>query len=222
MKKSIRLLLIFLVMALLTGCGSPSKEKIQEVQGIYAQLVSRHNEVIELYAGIEDDSFSDKLDEMAENINSIGQQDMKSLTNEEIEQIAEELQQNISIYDEILSSIEEIEGGKETAAEQLAVPVTIQNNTGLELYQIYLYKAGETDKGDNLVADIEYLDGYQTLNILNIYMEEGETLWYLEAMDEEGNAIESSEVDFSGWQGGDITIRMNFNFDSMEGWLELE
>lgn len=222
MKKNMRLLTACLLVVFLTGCGGPSREKIEEVQNIYAQLVNKHNEVIEVYANIEDDSFSKELDQMAENINSIGQQDMKSLTNEEIEEIADELQQNITMYNDILSSIEKIVDEKEEVKELLSVPVTIQNNTGIKLYQIYLYQAGQEDKGDNLAADIEYLDGYQTLNILNIYMEETETLWYLEAMDEEGNTIEAAEVDFSGMTGKDVTIRMNFSFDTMEGWLELE
>lgn len=222
MKKSMRILTVCLVMAVLTGCGGPSKEKIEEVQNIYAQLVSRHNEVIEIYSNIEDDSFSAELDKMAVNINSIGQQDMKGLTNEEIEEIAAELQQNIAMYDDIISSIEKIMEENGEKEDLLAVPVTIQNNTGIKLYQVYLYRAGQEDKGENLVADIEYLDGYQTLNILNIYMEEADTLWYLETMDEEGNMIESAEVDFTGWAGKDVTIRMNFSFDTMEGWLEVE
>lgn len=206
-------------MIFMTACGGPSKAKVEEVQGVYAQLVDRHNEVVALYANMEHDELSQQLDEMAENLKSIGQQDTKEMSNEELDEIIADLNENIAKYDEILASIEEIE---EEDKKIQAIPVTLKNNTGVSFYQLYLYKASETDKGENLVEDMGYLEGNQTCNILNLYMAEEEMLWHLEALDEEGNVIESADIDFTGYGEDGVTVLMEYSFDSMEGWLELE
>lgn len=206
-------------MIFMTACGGPSKAKVEEVQGVYAQLVDRHNEVVALYANMEHDELSQQLDEMAENLKSIGQQDTKEMSNEELDEIIADLNENIAKYDEILASIEEIE---EEDKKIQAIPVTLKNNTGVSFYQLYLYKASETDKGENLVEDMGYLEGNQTCNILNLYMTEEEMLWHLEALDEEGNVIESADIDFTGYGEDGVTVLMEYSFDSMEGWLELE
>lgn len=205
--------------AVMTACGGPSEEKVQEVQESYAQLVSRHNEVIESYAGLNDDTLNGKLDEMAENLNSIGQQDTKNMTDEELDAIIANLNENIAMYDEIHASIEEM---KQQEKEILSVPVALVNHTGIDFYQMYLYKASETDKGKNLVEDMEYLGGNAIGNIVSLYMTEDEMLWHLEAMDLDGNVIEDTEIDLSGYEEDGVTIHMNFSFDSMEGWVELE
>lgn len=219
-KKSALLLVVGVTVALMTACGGPSKEKVKEVQEVYAQLVNRHNEVVEAYAGMSDETLGRQLDEMAENLNTIGQQDTKNMTDEELDKIIADLNENIVMYDDIYASMEEMKQQEEE--EILAIPVTLVNHTGLELYQMYLYKASETDKGDNLVEDMEYLDGNATFNILNLYMTEEEMLWHLEAMDEKGNVIESADIDFTGYGEDGVTVHMKFSFDTMEGWVELE
>ena len=221
MKKKVQVLLIGLAVMAVAGCGGPTKEKIEEVQSVYAELVNRHNEVVEEYADFEDTSLSIELDKMAEKINNMGQQDTKDMTDAELDGIIADLREDIAVYDDILTSIEKIKE-EEEKEEMHAIPVTIKNNTGVKLFQLYLYKAAEKDKGDNLAEDIGYLDGYQTLNILNLYMMEDEMLWNLEAKDEEGNIIESAEVDFAGYNENGVTVSMEYSFDSMEGWLELE
>lgn len=221
MKKKVQVLLIGLAVISAAGCGGPSKEKVEEVQSVYAELVSRHNEVVEEYADSEDTSLSTQLDEMAEKINDIGQQDTKDMTNDELDGIIADLKENIAVYDDILVSIEKIRE-EEKKEEMYAVPITIKNNTGVKLFQLYLHKASEEDKGDNLAEDIGYLDGYQTLNILNLYMTEDDMLWHLEAIDEEGNVIESADVDLTGYGDDGVTVSMEYSFDTMEGWVNLE
>ena len=56
MKNKGKIMGICLAVTAACACGSPSGEKIAKVQGIYADLVSFHNEVVEEYAGLEDDS----------------------------------------------------------------------------------------------------------------------------------------------------------------------
>lgn len=219
MKKRVYITAACLLMIFMTACGGPSKAKVEEVQSVYAQLVDRHNEVVALYANLEHDELSQQLDEMAESLKSIGQQDTKEMTNEELDEIIVDLNEHIARYDEILASIEEIEAEDK---EIQAIPVTLKNNTGVSLYQLYLYKASETDKGENLVEDMGYLDGNQTCSILNLYMTEDEMLWRLEALDEDGNVIESADIDFTGCGEDGVTVLMEYSFDSMEGWLELE
>lgn len=216
-----KILLICLSVLAVTGCGGSLAERITRVQGIYADLVSLHNEVVEEYSGLEDNSFDAELDEMAEKIESIGQQDGETMTGEELDAIADEMKQYIETHEEILAAIQEMESGG-TEEKIYEVPVTIENNTGVEIYNLYLYKASDTDKGKNLAEDIGYLDAFQTINVLNLYMTEEETLWHLEATEDDGNVIEDVDVDFTGKLEEGTTIVMKFSFDSMEGWVEMQ
>lgn len=219
MKKRVYILVTCLLMINMAACGNPSKEKIEEVQNVYAQLVSLHNDVVDQYAQLDNEELSEQLDAMAENIKSIGYQDAKDMTNKELDQVIADLNENIATYDDILASIEEI---KSKDKGIIAIPVTLRNNTAVTLYELYLHKASETDKGENLLEDMEYLEGGDTCNILNLYMKEDEMLWQLEALDEDGNIIESVEIDFTGYGEDGVTVLMEFSFDSMEGWVELE
>lgn len=216
-----RMILICLAAITASACGSPSGEKIAKVQGIYADLVNLHNEVVEEYAGLEDDSFSAELDGMADKIDAIGQMDTQGMTNEELDAVVDEMDGYKEKYNGMLASMQEMKGG-EAEKEVLEVPVTIENNTGVSIYELYLYKASDTDKGENLVKDMEYMDGFQTLNILNLYMTEDETLWHLEAAEDSGKVIESVDIDFAGKTEKGVTIIMKFSFDSMEGWVEVQ
>ncbi len=221
MKKFIQILVIALFAVVMTGCGGPSKEKIEEVQSVYNQLVERHNEVIEVYADVHDASLSQQLDEMADKINSIGQQDVKDLSDVQIDEIITELQENIAVYDDILSSIDQITV-EEVTDDSHSVSVTIKNNTGISIAGLYLYQASQEDKGKNLAEDIIELGAYETLSILNIYLTEEDTVWHLEAMEEDGKVIESADIDLAPYKDGKVTIQMEFSFDKMEGWITLE
>lgn len=212
--------MICLAVMAASACGSPSGEKIAKVQGIYADLVNLHNEVVEEYAGLEDDSFGTELDAMAEKIDEMGQRDTQGMTNAELDAVVDEMNGYKEKYDEMLVSMQELKGG-ETEKEVLEVPITIENNTGVEIYSLYLYKASDEDKGENLLKDMDYMGGFQTLNILNLYMTEDETLWHLEAVEDSGNVIESVDIDLSGKIEEGATIVMKFSFDSMEGWVEV-
>ncbi len=221
MKKKMRMICLLAAVMLLAACGGPSKAKIEEVQAVYASLVNSHNEVIEAYANLEDDSFSKELDEMAETLKSIGMQDAQNMTEEELDAVIVQLQENVTRYEEIQASIEELK--ENTGGEELcAVPVTIRNNTGVKLFRIYLYPVSDSDKGENLVEDIEYLDAYQTRNIHNLYMPEDRRLWRLEAYDEDGNTIEDAAIDFTNYGDEGVTINMEYSFSEMAGWIELE
>lgn len=223
MKKKMGMCLLVCAGICLTACGGPSVEEIQEVQEMYAQLVSSHNEAVEAYANLEDDSLSKELDEMAVEIESMGKQDTQNMTQEELDAIETQLQEHLTKYEEMQTSIQELETAAQTPTEDmLAIPVTFKNNTGVDLYQLYFYKASDTEKGDNLVEDIDYLASYQTRNILNLYMEEEEQLWILEGIDEEGNTIQYAEIDFTGYGEEGVTIVMEYSFDTMEGWIEME
>ncbi len=204
-----------------TGCGGPSGEQIAAVQGTYADLISLHNEVVEAYADLEDDAFSQELDAMAGKIDSMGQQDAREMTVEELDAVAGEMAVYKETYEEMLAAIREMKD--EAQGEKIyEVPVAIENNTGVLIHNLYLYKAGDTDKGKNLVEDDGCLEGFQTLNILNLYMTEEEMLWHLEAAEESGKVIESVDIDFTDKVEKGVTIVMKFSFDSMEGWVEFK
>ena len=215
-----KVLLMCLLVAVLPACGTPSGERIAEIQGMYADLVNLHNEVVEVYASLEDDSYQEELDAMAERIDSIGQQDAQEMTSEELNAVVGEMSTYEETYNEMMASMNEMkEGEKEKKIYE--VPVTIENNTGVVIHNLYLYKDSDPDKGENLVGDAGFLDGFQTLNILNLFMEEDEMLWHLEATEESEKVVASVDIDFTGKTDG-TTIVIKFSFDSMEGWVEFE
>ena len=216
-----RVLLLSLMAASLAACGKASGEEMAMAQGMYADLVEQHNEVAEAYASVEDDSLGKELDEMAEKVESMGHQDIHGLNGAELDAIVEEMNGYAKEYEGMLASLEEIKV-QEEGAEVYAVPVTLKNSTCVALYEVYLYEASSTDKGENLIKDMEYLDGLGTLNILNIFVTEGEELWHLEAMDEDGGVIESADIEFTQEHKDGVTIKMEYSFDSMEGWVKLD
>ena len=175
-----KVLLMCLLVAVLPACGTPSGERIAEIQGMYADLVNLHNEVVEVYASLEDDSYQEELDAMAERIDSIGQQDAQEMTSEELNAVVGEMSTYEETYNEMMASMNEMKEG-----------------------------------------DAGFLDGFQTLNILNLFMEEDEMLWHLEATEESEKVVASVDIDFTGKTDG-TTIVIKFSFDSMEGWVEFE
>lgn len=221
MRKYMKMLGICLILLMITGCGGPSEEKLEEVRGVYAELINRHNEVIEIYAGMKDDSMNKELDSMAQQINDIGQQDIRHMSEEEIDTTIEELRANIRMYDDILTSMVQVSEA-EPEKNIFCVSVTIKNNTGIEMGEIYLYKLLQGDRGSNLAEETGSLGEYDVLNILNLYMTEEETLWHLEALDMNGKVIESADIEFDGYENKAMTVRMEYSFDTAEGWVELE
>ncbi|TCL54646.1 hypothetical protein EDD76_11969 [Kineothrix alysoides] len=214
-------LAICLAVLLMAGCGGPPAEKIEKARSVYSELVNRHNEVIEVYADVEDNSLDGELDGMAEKINLIGQQDVEQMSEEELDATIEELQANIAMYDGLLESIGQMRG-IEPADNASSISVTIRNNTGVDLQEVYLYRASEESEKVNLAEDIGGLGGFGVLSIVNIYMTGEETVWHLEALDTGGKIIESADIGFDGYQNKEVTINMEYSFDSMEGWIELE
>lgn len=210
---------ICMAAVVLAGCGGASREKIEEVQKTYGELVERHNEVIEAYANVEDDSLSAELDGMAEQLNAIGQQDVKHMQDEEIDAVIAQLKANIAVYDDILSSVDELKTQEKTV---YGVPFTLINDTGIALKEIYLYNGAEEERGENLVQGMEALDGYGTFNMLNLYMAEDEMVWHFLALDTEGDTIVSEDIDFTGHTEEGITARIRYDFDKSEGRLTLE
>ena len=112
MKNKGRIILACLLALIVSGCGMPSGERIAEVQGMYADLVNLHNEVVEAYAVVEDDSYGEELDAMAERVNNIGQQDTQGMTNEELNAAAEEIDAYKETYLQMMTAIQEMGDGE--------------------------------------------------------------------------------------------------------------
>lgn len=221
MGKTGKILLVGLIATAFAACGKASGEDIARVQGMYADLVEQHNEAVEAYAAVEDDSLGGELEEMAEKLESIGQQDTQGMDGAELDALVKQMDDYAKEYEKILAALEDVRK-QEGEAGIYAVPVSLKNSTCVNLYEIYLYEASGTDKGENLVKDMENLDGLGMLNILNLFVDKEEELWHLEAMDEEGNVIESADIEFTEEYKNGVTINMEYSFDSMEGWVKLE
>ncbi|MDE7015348.1 MAG: hypothetical protein K2P19_11845 [Kineothrix sp.] len=221
MRKIGKILLVGLAATMFVACGKASGEEIARVQGMYADLVEQHNEVVEVYAGVEDDSLGKELEEMAKKIEDIGQQDIQDMDDAKLDDVVEQMNGYAKEYERMMAELEAVKE-QEGEPEVYAVPVSLKNSTGVGMYEIYLYEASSTDKGKNLVEDMENLDGLGTLNILNIFVTKGEELWHLEALDDGGTVIESADIEFTEEHKNGVTINMEYSFDSMEGWIKIE
>lgn len=158
-----RVLLLSLMAASLAACGKASGEEMAMAQGMYADLVEQHNEVAEAYASVEDDSLGKELDEMAEKVESMGQQDIHGLNGAELDAIVEEMNGYAKEYEGMLASLEEIKV-QEEGAEVYAVPVTLKTVhvwlcTKFICTKHQVRTKGKPDKGYGVsgwIGDIEY------------------------------------------------------------------
>lgn len=223
MKKSFFVCLLIMVIMVLMACGDFSGEQVKEVQMLYAQVVDSHNAVVELYADFEDEILTKELDVMAEEIKYMGMQDTKKMTKEERILIWEQLKSYLVRYNEMKLYISELAVRQQEQKEtkEFAITITFLNNTGIDLYQLYLYNVSSNDKGENFAEDIVCFASYETRNVLNFFMSKDDCCCIIEAFDEGGKQIIYSEIDFSNCQE-EVTIDMNYNFDDMEGWIVLK
>ena len=93
----------------------------------------------------------------------------------------------------------------------------------MSFYEVYFYNTEDEGSRTNLMMDDpETYDGLEIYNLVNLVMDKDETVWHLEMIDDEGNVIESEDVDLAPYDGAGVIIEMKYSFDTNEGWLELK
>ena len=108
MRKIGKILLVGLVVTMLAACGKASGEEIARVQGMYADLVEQHNEVVEVYAGVEDDSLGKELEEMAKKIEDIGLQDTQGMDDAKLDDVVEQMNGYAKEYERMMAELEAV------------------------------------------------------------------------------------------------------------------
>ncbi len=97
--------------------------------------------------------------------------------------------------------------------EVLELPVTIQNSTGVEIYELYASGAGVDTWGDNLLGDATLADG-ATVD-LTFMVDVNNVQWDLMMVDSEGNEVPLYGLDFAecSTDGGNVVLE----FDATAG-----
>jgi len=101
----------------------------------------------------------------------------------------------------------------DSAADYIEVPVTIQNNTGVEIAELYASGAGVETWGDNLISEGTLPDG-STIDTV-FYVDANNLQWDLMMVDGSGNQVELYGLDFTNCStnGGNIVLE----YDSAAG-----
>lgn len=215
------LLLALLFSITLYGCNNVSDEKLMICKDLYNDVVEKHNDVIKVYSSISSDQFDNELNAFQEELNGIGEYNLSEMDDNSIDLLISDLKDRLDNYDKLLSEFNLLDSRDKHIETPNCFSVTFVNNTGLDLYELYFYNISKDNDRINLLSNsIDMLSGYGTFSIINIYADNMNTVWKLEVMDESGNVIESQEIDFSDYNSN-ITINMEFSFDTMEGWLEI-
>lgn len=205
----------------LLGCDKVSDEKVKICKDLYNDVIEKHNDTIEAYSSISSNEFDIQLNTFQEELSSIGEYNINEIDDKSIDSLISDLEVRLIKYDELLSEFDLLNSGSEYTEMQNNLSATIVNSTGLDLYEVYFYDITKEKDRVNLLSDsIEMLSGYGIFSIVNMCFDNQNTIWKLEVMDEAGNIIESQEIDLKDYKSN-ITINMEFSFDTMEGWLEI-
>lgn len=172
-----RIVLLLAMAALFTACG-PSEDKIIEAQTKYRELAATHNQVVEAYAVIEDNSLDSELNTLYKKIEQIKSYNLYDMTEEEINVLIKAMDSIDESYRNYLKTIGEI---KKNEDSQILVPYTfgIVNGTDITFGGLSLMEKGDTD----LVTDVlESMSGFcpgQEMTGLTVYMDVDRTPWIL-------------------------------------------
>lgn len=218
--KSVMAVLLAAVMVFM-GCGRQNGEAADACKTKYAELVDEHNVVVGLYAGSGTEEYDGQLERLSGRMKEIGELDVGGMESGELDALLTEMENLMEEYEEIYQNIfEGMEEEEET--EYCQVSVTLKNMTTVPFYEVYFYNLAQEDTRTNLVTDDpETYDGLEVYNLVNLVMEKGQTVWHLEMIDDEGNVIESDDVDLAPYDGAGVVIEMKYSFDTNEGWLDL-
>lgn len=220
--KKMKLFCGFAVLMAFMGCGKQNGELIDACKTEYAELVDEHNVVVSLYADSQVEEYEEQLEELNARIKEIGELDVGGMEGEELDALLAEMKDMMGKYEEVYQGISK-EAGEEEDTEYCQVSVTLKNMTTVSFYEVYFYNTEDEGSRTNLMMDDpETYDGLEIYNLVNLVMDKDETVWHLEMIDDEGNVIESEDVDLAPYDGAGVVIEMKYSFDTNEGWLELK
>ncbi len=198
MKKKICLVLMMIGMSLgMMACGGPSVEKIEQAQSKYNELVEAHNKMVDAHKEIADSYLDQDLQVLAQQVTAMKDYNLVEMTEEEIDIIIEEMSSTLEKYEESIVLLVE-KKQEEADAELVEIPLTLHNQTGTELKELYLFAQGEEENKNILDGSLSINTG-EILTGLYIYKDIAAKPWELVLADDSGKTweIEISTADLN-------------------------
>lgn len=169
---------------MLVSCG-PSKEKVEQAQAKYVQLIDKHNQAVEIHKNIDDVSLDEALLKLKEKVAEVETYNLADMQDEEIDLLIQIMDALIKSYDGYLDTLSGIWGAEE-AAERIPVFITLKNNTEISFSSLKLYEEGDSGIHVNVLENLEPLTPGQSLTGLVIQRDVNNTPWILALVDLEG------------------------------------
>ena len=210
------------MMCAFTGCGA-SKTKIIEAQNKYKDLVATHNQVVDAYDQISEDSLSSELQTLSDRIEEFKAYNLYELNNDEIDALIETMDSINSSYSDYLKTIGEIKV-EEDSATLTPYVFTLINDTNIIYNGLTLMERGETDLVTDVLKDTDGLNPGESLAGLTVHRDVDDTPWILTLSinDEEGNASDEYKLvlDENILSEDNSTIFVRWNDEDSSVYLE--
>lgn len=209
MHRKWRFLFILCSLLLLTAACGPSREKMEEAQAKYTQLAELHNQTVEAYKNVADDSLDESLTGLREQVIEVGNYDLTELKDEEIDLLIQIMDSLIVSYEEHLEALYDIKG-REEAAVLTEIPVTVVNHTEFSFSFLQFYEKGDYDTRANILENMEALAPEQSLMGLLVLRDVKNTPWILVLEDTNGMRYEL-ELSVKEYDEEGVTLGLSYS-----------
>lgn len=187
-RKGILFIIICFLCLMFTACG-PSKEKVEQAQEKYVQLIGKHNQVVEMHKNVDDASLDEALVELEEKVGEVEAYNLADMQDEEIDLLIQIMDALIESYNGYLDTLSGIRG-EEEAALLIPTTITLTNRTEFSFSVLKLYEQGEGGVHINVLENLEPLGPGQSLAGLVVQRDVDNTPWILSLADLEGREYE--------------------------------
>lgn len=186
MKKTVFLSIILIFsIAFLTACSN-SKQKIIEAQSKYRELLETHNQAVEAYKGIKDNSLDEELKAISLEIDKVKEYNLYELKEEEIDTLIEVMDNLEETYKGYLDSIESTRALEDAALLRDRM-FSLRNDTGKVIDSLSLTLQGDTTEEKDALEAFEGFKQGQEIIGLTVYFDVNDTPWdmYIETKGED-------------------------------------
>lgn len=177
MKKILISGLVLCLGLVLTACG-PSKNKIIEAQAKYRELVEIHNQAVNAYDMINENSLNEELSTLSDKMAQLTEYNLYDMTDDEIDTLIETINTLNTSYSGYLKTIGEIKIS-EDANYLDQISFSVVNDTNLLFSSLKLYERGESDLVTDVLDETTGLKPNQEIAGLTIYKDADNTPWIL-------------------------------------------
>lgn len=216
-KKWFSLFMICSLFLFTAACG-PSKEKMAEAQAKYTQLAEIHNQAVEAYKDVEDDSLDESLTKLREQVVEVGNYDLTELKDEEIDLLIQIMDSLIGSYEEHLAELSDIKG-QEEAAVLVEIPLTVVNHTDFSFVLLKLYEKGDYDTHANVLENMETLAPGQALMGLVVLRDVDNTPWIL-VLEDTNDMKYELELSVEGYSEEGVTLGLSYTEEEEKLFIE--